>query len=107
MENGAIDYSTRKESDPQSRREPQQVRNKPQPSPWGSLAEVRGGFNKISLAPRPTMRLETKVLNVPHFESWLIKKTRQNRSTYYPHIDRLVQIAVASKRMKEKNVAFA
>lgn len=113
MENGAIDYSTRKESDPQSRREPQQVRNKPQPSPWGSLAEVRGGFNKISLAPRPTMRLETnqvtqkRVLNVPHFESWLIKKTRQNRSTYYPHIDRLVQIAVASKRMKEKNVAFA
>ena len=96
MENGAIDYST-KESDPQSRWAPRLVGNKPQPSPWGSIAEVRG------LEDKKVMTQERVLLNIPHFESWLINKSRQNKSTYYPHIDRLVQLAVASKRVNEKN----
>lgn len=94
MENGVIDYST-KQSDPRYKQ--RLVGNKPQPSPWGSLAEVRG------LEDKKVTRQERVLSNVPHFESWLVNKSRQNSSTYYPHINRLVQLAVAAKRMNEKN----
>lgn len=98
MEDGAIDYST-KESD--ARTKPRLVGNKPQPSPWGSMAEVRG------LEDKRVMTQERVLSNIPQFESWLVNKSRQNKSTYYPHIDRLVQLAVASKRMNEKNTALS
>lgn len=60
------------------------------------------GASQSTVSRAHPMHTVPPMPHLGHFETWLQRKNQQTKTTYYPHIDRLVQMAVGSKRLDGK-----